>query len=80
MNLKRIAALIGALLLVGLYLSTLVFALMGSPNSKNLLMASVFCTIAIPVFLYAWQLACRMAKRKDGFDPGEPDKKEKGKE
>lgn len=75
MSLKRIAALAGALLLVGLYLSTLVFALMGSPNSKNLLMASIFCTIAIPVFIYAWQLACRMMKRKN--EPQSEEKEEK---
>lgn len=63
-TMKRILALATAVLLVALYGSTLVFALMGSPNSKNLLMASVYCTIAVPVVLYAWQLALRMFGKK----------------
>lgn len=66
MKIKRILALAAAVLLVALYGSTLVFALMGSPNSKSLLMASIYCTIAVPILLYAWQLACRMfGKKKD---------------
>lgn len=64
MKIKRILALAAAVLLAALYGSTLVFALMGSPNSKNLLMASIYCTIAVPVVLYAWQLAYRMFGKK----------------
>ena len=50
---RRIVALIGIILLVALYASTLVFALMKSPAAKGLLMAAVFCTIVVPVLLYA---------------------------
>ena len=42
-NAKRILALIAAILLFGMYLSTLIFALMGSPHSIDLLWASVAC-------------------------------------
>ena len=46
-NAKRILALIAAILLFGMYLSTLIFALMGSPHSIDLLWASVACTIIL---------------------------------
>ena len=38
---KRILALIGVLLLLGMYGSTMVFALMKSPAAKGLLMGSI---------------------------------------
>ena len=62
---KRIAALIGALFLLGLYVLTLVFAFSGNPNSSNWLMASIFATVAIPVILYAWILASKYFKKND---------------
>ena len=58
-NAKRILALIAAILLFGMYLSTLIFALMGSPHSIDLLWASVACTIILPVLytLIRWYLS-----------------------
>ena len=53
MTARRIAALIGIILLAALYASTLVFALLDSPAAKGLLMAAIFCTIVVPVLLYA---------------------------
>ncbi|MDO4622703.1 MAG: hypothetical protein Q4B22_07100 [Eubacteriales bacterium] len=53
---KRILALIGIILLLALYGSTMVFALMDSPNSKGLFMASIFATFAIPILIYAMTL------------------------
>jgi hypothetical protein len=54
---KQIFALIGAVLLVCLYGSTLVFALMKHEDATNLLRASIFATTVIPIFLYAFTLA-----------------------
>lgn len=59
---RRIAALIGIILLLAMYGMTMVFALMGSPESKGLLMGAVFCTIAVPVLLYAMEVAARSLK------------------
>ena len=59
-KIKRILALIGAILLVGMYVITLVFALSSNPNSKNMLMASIACTIIIPCLLYAFMLIARV--------------------
>lgn len=57
---KRILALAGAILLVLLYISTLVFALIDSPLTNDLLTASVAATILIPVLLYGFLLFCRL--------------------
>lgn len=62
-NLKRILALLGAVLLAAMYLSTLVFALIGSPSALKMLKASVACTILLPVLLYAYMLVYK--KRRD---------------
>ena len=67
---RRIVALIGIILLIGLYGSTLVFALMDSPAAKGLLMGAVFCTIAVPVLLYAMALAAKVLRGR-GVPPEE---------
>ena len=67
---RRIVALIGIILLVGLYASTLVFALLNRPYAKGLLMGAVFCTIAVPVLLYAMTMVAGHLKGK-----GVPDQK-----
>jgi hypothetical protein len=59
MKLKRFGALIGAVLLVVLYLTTLILAIIGSPEMMNLLKVSVFLTFFIPIMLYAFLLMNR---------------------
>ena len=56
---KRILALIGVALLVGMYLMTLVFAFTDPTAGKNWLKASIVCTIFIPVFIYACMMLAR---------------------
>lgn len=62
-KIKRILALIGAILLVCMYLSTLLFALTKNENAHNLLMASIACTIIFPVLLYAYTLVYKVLKK-----------------
>ncbi len=64
-KIKRILALLGAILLLAMYGSTLVFALMDHPDAGNLLMGSIYCTIIVPVFLYAVLLAARVLGKKN---------------
>lgn len=66
---KRILALLGVILLVGMYLATLIFALMENENASDLLMASILCTIAVPVLLYGYILLCRVFNHKNDNDP-----------
>lgn len=62
-RLKRILALAGVLLLLGLYASTLVTALMDSPQAGNWFKASIACTIGVPVIIYACILVYRWTKK-----------------
>ena len=64
---KKFLALLGAVLLAALYISTLVFALSDSPVFSDLLKISVAATILVPVLLYACILVARLNHR-DGDD------------
>lgn len=64
---KRTLALIGAVLLLLLYVSTFLFAFLDHSASMGLLKASVACTVILPVLLYAYALVYR-AIRKDNDD------------
>ncbi len=62
---KRILAIIGIILLAGLYLSTVIFALIESPLASTLFKASILLTIAVPCLLYAMILVYNyLNKRK----------------
>ena len=64
-KMQRILALAGVVLLVGLYGSTLFFALSGGENATGLFKASIACTIIVPVFLYANMLVYKHLKNKN---------------
>ena len=61
---KRILAIIGVILLVGMYASTLLFAFIDTSQSKGLLKASIGCTILVPVMIYAYTLVYKLVKDK----------------
>lgn len=74
-KIQRILALLGVVLLLAMYGSTLVFALWGSPDAQGWLMASLYCTIVIPVLLYGYNLIYRHLKNRTRKDPGFPEEK-----
>lgn len=74
-KIKRILAFSGALLLVCLYACTLIFALIDSPASSDLLLASVAATIVIPVLLYGYALIARLYSKNDNEKDPLSDKK-----
>lgn len=53
---QRIAALIGIILLMALYVFTLIAAIFNFDGTGNLLIACLFATIAIPIliWIYIW--------------------------
>lgn len=67
-KLKQITALIGVIALVGLYVSTLVLALIGSTEAINLLKVAVYATIVLPVLLWAYSFIYRLLKGKQNDD------------
>ncbi|MDO4521652.1 MAG: hypothetical protein Q4B57_00750 [Eubacteriales bacterium] len=69
---KRILAWISIVLLVGLYLLTLIFALLDTPLAYNLFKLSLGATVVIPVLLYVYQLVYRTLGK--GRDPKETKK------
>ncbi len=62
---KQILALVGVIVLVLMYASTLVFALMDSPVSGDFFKASLACTIILPVLLYGFSLVHRLAQKNN---------------
>ncbi len=65
MKTKRILAFLGVVILIALYISSIIFALIDSPLAENLLLASLFCTIVIPAILYGYAVAIRYFNKKD---------------
>lgn len=64
MKYKRQLALGAVILLLLLYASTVVFALIDSPLAQNLLMASLFCTVVLPAILYGYYVMVKYMKQK----------------
>lgn len=64
-KLKQIAAVIGIVLIVSMYLVTLISAFFTTKYTNALFTASLFCTIAVPVFLYAFMLIYKLVHKKD---------------
>ncbi len=60
---KRIFAIIGIILIVGLYITTLVLAITSSADTIKLFYAAIIATIAVPIILYALQMLHRLQNR-----------------
>lgn len=59
---KRILAIIGILILIGLYLVTLFCAIFAKDNVMNFLMASIYATVIIPVLIWAYTFIHKLTK------------------
>ena len=62
---KRKIAAAGAVILLLLYISTLIFAFMDSPLATQLLGISVSATIILPIIFYAIILVHRLIHKND---------------
>lgn len=61
-NQKRILALIGIILILGMYILTFVLAFMKSPRAQTAFRGALGCTILVPVFLYLIQMVARVLR------------------
>ena len=68
MKWKRILAVMGLILLLSLYVIAVISAFSHSPNAKNWLTVSLFCTIVVRIFIYAFQLAWKVWNPKGKDD------------
>lgn len=64
-NTRRILAIIMIILLVGMYVMTLVFAITDQTATMGLFKISLCCTIFFPIILYACSLAYRVTHSDD---------------
>ena len=62
---KQILAIIGIILLVLLYLSTLVCANIDHTETMRLFQASILATVIIPVLLWAYSFIYKLIKKND---------------
>ena len=60
---KQILAIIGIVLLVGLYLATFIAACFASEASSGLFLACIYATIIVPVFIWLYQLFYKLGKK-----------------
>lgn len=67
---KRIAALLGAILLIALAIATFVFALIDTPWAHDLFKICLGLVIILPVLIYVYMLIAKVLKN-DPQDNGE---------
>lgn len=65
---KRILAIIAIVILVLMYVSTFVLAIMNHPDTGRLLMAAIVCTVFIPVMIHLLLMMNNARKGKNVFD------------
>lgn len=58
---KQILAIIGIILLVGLYVMTFIFAIIDNPNTMHMLGASLVATIIIPAGIWIIGIFVRLS-------------------
>ena len=68
MNLRRILALSGVVILILMYLSTLVLAIMNHPDTGKLLMASIVCTVFVPILIHLFLMMNNVRHGKGLYD------------
>ncbi len=60
---KQILAIVGVIILVGLYVSTIVCAVSASENFMNMLMTSIYASVIIPVLIWAYSFIYKLIKK-----------------
>lgn len=73
---KRIVCILGVVFLAGIYICTLIFSFTDQTQAKSWLSASIYATVAVPVFLYAFLLITKQLDRRG--ERHEKEEEEKG--
>lgn len=71
---KKVLAIIGVIILVALYITTLVSAILATPATKDFFVASLLATIMIPILLYVYLLIYRLITGKTDNEEAEQPK------
>lgn len=70
---RQIVAACGIILLLGMYVVSLILGILAKPGAEGMFMASLACTIIIPVGVYGllWLADIRKQNREKGMTAGE---------
>ena len=68
---KQILAILGVVLLLGLYVITLIMAVTDNTSTLSMLEASVVATILIPILMWSYSFIYRLLKKYYGSDKDE---------
>lgn len=60
---KQILAILGVVLLLGLYVITLIMAVTDNTSTLSMLEASIVATILIPILMWAYSFIYRLLKK-----------------
>ena len=63
---KRIIALGGVVVLLGLYLVTFITAILAKPYRDQMFTTSLYCTFIIPVLIYGFMVVSKAFGHKEG--------------
>ncbi|MBO4374754.1 MAG: hypothetical protein J5829_06575 [Lachnospiraceae bacterium] len=74
---KRILAMAGVILIAGMYIATLVLALMGSRNTVSLFLLSILCTIMVPLIIHLFMMLRNVRRGKNVMDEPYPYKEKR---
>lgn len=73
----RVMAIICIVLLVGMYITSLVLAIIQHKSAGAALKISMLCTIVVPVWIYIFMMFHKLATRNQFMDSEEDDTSEK---
>lgn len=62
---RQILAIIGTIILVGMYVATLICAFSANENFMSMLMASIYASAVIPVLIWAFTFIYKLVKKDD---------------
>ena len=62
---RQILAILGIIILIGMYLATIVCALSANENFMGMLMASIYASVVIPVLIWALTFLYKLVKGDD---------------
>ncbi len=63
-KLKRVLALVGVLMLLALYISTIFFAITDNSQTLDMFKAAVLATIVIPILLWSYTCVYKYVKKR----------------
>ena len=61
---KQIGAILAILVLIGFGLGAMIFAFLDTPFAHKALTICLYCTITVPVFIYAMMLVAKVLSRR----------------